>query len=309
MFPNNKKYGHRVVVSFCLCLGVITTPFITNAQVVQNDAQYRAVLFELIEALQAQIALLQQQLDEPKKEQTKTDQVTVERPSTVFDGVPVLARYIVTKESNVKNITNIEHRQFLKRIYEIFPDTYDAQLREFMVFKDRKGDFGAFVETIPPEHTSWSFAINADLLGTQESESSTELIVHELAHIISYESIVGVPLPESASCHEYFTIRGCPKENSYLAVFADAFWSDSDLTRALELSEDLDAIDKADEYFESNEEYFVSGYAALSPEEDFAESFARYVTDREPRAKTIASEKVWWFDQFTDLQDVRKYIE
>ena len=284
------------------------TPGFAQAQAPQNDAAYQAVLRQLITALQTQIQWLQTQLAESKENEVQSTPVAAVRPEMVFNDAPVMNRYDITRESDVKKITNLEHRQYLRRIYEIFPDEYDEKLREFMVFKDKGGDFGAFVETLPPDHTSWSFAINTDLLGRENTESSTELIVHELAHMISYESILGVPLPGSASCHSYFKTRGCPKDNSYLAAFVDDFWGGLDLARALKLRSDSDALDVADTYFELNENQYVSGYAALSPEEDFAESFAQYVMARVPQANTVASEKVWWFDQFTDLQDIRQYI-
>jgi hypothetical protein len=281
-----------------------------NAQTVQNDAQYQAVLLELIEALQVQIALLQEQLAIQKRvNASQTQKVIVERPSTIFGGETVLNKYNLTKKSDRKNITNLTHRQFLKRVYEIFPTEFEDKLSEFIVVKDDGSDFDAFVKTIPPDHMKWAFAVNTGLLGRENTESGAELIVHELAHIISYESIIGVPLPTSASCHRYFQTRGCPKDNSYLAVFLEKFWNESELDRALVLRQKSNAIDEADEYFESNKNQYVSGYAALSPEEDFAESFAQYVVNRRPHVRTPASEKVWWFDQFTNLQDIRAQIE
>jgi len=309
MSPTSNNRAHRFFIAgLFLWVSVLFVPASVQAQSPQNDEVYQAVLRQLIGVLQAQIQLLQTQLAQQDSDEVQPEPVAVVRPRTVFAGAPVMNRYDIAKESDVKKITNLEHRQYLRRVYEIFPDTYDEKLREFMVFKDKGGDFGAFVETIPPDHTSWSFAVNTDLLGRENTESSTELIVHELAHIISYESILGVPLPGSASCHAYFKTRGCPRDNSYLAVFVDNFWSGPDLARALKLRRNPEALDAADAYFESNEEKFVSGYAALSPEEDFAESFAQYVVARGSKTNTTASEKVWWFDQFTDLQDIRQYI-
>jgi|GEM_PF-969731 hypothetical protein len=309
MFLLDNRQARRFFVAGLFLWGsVLCFPVSVQAQSISNDKAYQAVLLQLIAALQTQIQLLQAQLVDKKIDTVQTQSAMVVRPKTVFNGAPVMNRYDIATESDLKKIANFDHRQYLKRVYEIFPDTYDEKLSEFMVFKDKGGDFGAFVETIPPDHTSWSFAVNTDLLGRENTESSTELIVHELAHIISYESIVGVPLPGSASCHSYFKTRGCPKENSYLAVFVDEFWSVSNLERALRLRKNPDAIDIADEYFESNEDEYVSGYAALSPEEDFAESFAQYVVARRSQTNSTASEKVWWFDQFTDLQDIRQYI-
>jgi len=309
MFLINSNHTRRLFfVSLFVWVGVLLVPVSVQAQSPQADEAYQAVLLQLISALQNQIQLLQTQLTEQRNSEASTAPVASVRPKTVFNDVPVMNRYNIAQESDVKKITNLKHRQYLRRIYEIFPNTYEEKLREFMVFKDTGGEFGAFVETIPPDHESWSFAINTDLLGKEDTESSTELIVHELAHIISYETILGVPLPGRASCHAYFKTRGCPKDNSYLAVFIDDFWSEVDLARALKLRRDSQALDLADTHFGLYEDQYVSGYAALSPEEDFAESFAQYVIARGPQANTVASEKVWWFDQFIDLQDIRQYI-
>jgi len=52
----------------------------------------------------------------------------------------------------------------------------------------------------------------------------------------------------------------------------------------------------------------VSSYAALNPEEDFSESFAQYVVNQKGQNNTISSQKVWWFDQFAELQTIRNDI-
>jgi len=309
MLPLRKIAVRHLVAGLILSTGLLLLPVTTQAQSASTDEQYRTVLFELIKTLQAQIELLQKQLIEQKAFESQVEYVAVERPKTVFNGAPVMKRYAITKESDVKNITDLKHRQYLKRVYEIFPDEFDSKLREFMVFKDKNGEFGAFVETLPPNNEYWSFAINTDLLGKERTDTSTELIVHELAHIISYESIAGRPLPQNATCHAYFKSRGCPKGNSYLTAYTKDFWSVSDLSRALKLRKNPDAVDAADEYFQDNESEYVSGYAALSPEEDFAESYAQYVTNRKIQNSSMASQKLWWFDQFTNLKNIRSTIK
>jgi len=274
-----------------------------------NEEAYRAILLELIDTLLAQITLLQAQQEQSQRGAIeRTPEFQVQQSKEIFNGSPVLNRYILTGPSDVKAITNYSHRVYLQKIYEIFPDEYDAKLQEFLVFKDKKSNLGAFVQTIPPTHLKWTYAVNTDALDFVHTKEGTELIVHELAHLISYEEIIGVPLPAVASCRSYFRKGGCPKNNSYLTAFADAFWSGDDLDRAIDLQTDSSPIDEAYDYFEENETDFVSGYAALSPEEDFAESFAAFVVDRGIQRNTLASEKVWWFDQFAELQTIRNYI-
>ena len=300
------------IKTYCIGLGVFACVFsytsTASAQTLGVSTASQPDVESVIVALLEQIELLREKLAEQKIAEARAYVAEVERPETVYDGAPVLNRYVLDGESSTRSIVNYQHRQYLEQIYTIFPDKYDDKLIEFAVFKDKNGEFGAFVETVPPDHVGWSFAINTDLLGNERTESSRELIVHELAHIVSYESLPSMPLTASAYCHTYFRNRGCPKSNSYLAAFAEEFWETTDLNRAKEFRGQEDAIDIAYDYYEENEDNYVSGYAALSPEEDFAESFAQYVVTRKPRANTEASKKVWWFDQFSDLKKIRSSI-
>jgi hypothetical protein len=282
-------------------------PVATHAQ--STEADYQTVLKELIRTLQTQIAVLQIQLAEQKANEQAVAKEVV-RPTTVFNDAPVLNRYVINQPSDVNKIFSLEHRSYLERVFELFPEKYDNKIKEFTVFKDKNGEFGAFVETLPPDNLAWTFAVNSDLLGREDDLTNSELIVHELAHIISYEEIEGVPLPGTATCNAYFRTQGCPKNNAYIASFVDDFWSDWDLDRAVVFRQEDSPVDAAYDYYESlNENEYVSGYAALSPEEDFAESFAQYVMSREPKKDTISSDKVWWFDQFTELKNTRSTIQ
>lgn len=305
---NNSKIRY-FTIGFLLCIWVLAFPVNAQAFTTQNDEQYREVLIEIIRVLQVQIEQLQTQLAAQKTVEVAATAIEDNRPKTVLNGATVLKQYDLFNTSAVENILNVKHRLYLERVLEIFPSQYGEKLREFLVFKDTAGEFGAFVKTISPTHTFWTFAVSSDLLGKEKTELSKELIVHELAHIISYESVVGLPLPATASCHTYFKKRGCPKENSYLAIFVKEFWSDSDLDRAEQFKKAKNPLVMADDYFETTAEEYISGYAALSPEEDLAESFAQYVIARESRKNTTVSKKTWWFEQFSDLQDVRDSVK
>lgn len=283
-------------------------PDTAQAQVQTSQAEYERQVSDLIESLLAQILVLQAQLDAQLAAEAVANQPAVKRPREIFNGSPVLKRYFISGEKDVKEITNLSHRLYLQKIYDIFPDTYDKKLSEFVVFRDKRGDFDAFVETVPPSHTTWTFAVNSDVLSQVNKDSNRELITHELAHIISYEEIPNTALAGRASCHEYFSRNGCPKSNSYIASFVETFWGDEALDRAIEFKTYKNPIDEAYDYYEDFEDEYVSGYAALSPEEDFAESFAEYVVDRGVEKNEIESQKVWWFEQFADLQDMRRTI-
>lgn len=305
MYPPNHQSLVRKKVAilgglFCLC--VYFVPVYASAQTVVKDVQYQAALQELIDSLLDQIAVLQAQLD------TQTS-LEVDRPGNISENVVVLNRYQIRGEKSADSIVNLSHRQYLKRIYDIFPSKYDAKLSQFIVFTNTDNEFDAFVETIPPSNEQWAYAVNKLALLEVNKAYTTELIVHELAHVLSYEEIVGKPLSLVASCRAYFKKNGCPKNNSYIIAFTDAFWTATDLSRVERFSQQVDPVEASYEYYEDTNDQYVSGYAALSPEEDFAESFARYVTDRGLPKSTIASQKIWWFEQFPELVEIRKTID
>jgi hypothetical protein len=305
MYPRNSQsiFQKKVAILsglFCLC--VYFVPVSASAQTVVKDVQYQAALQELIDSLLEQIAVLQAQLD------TQTS-LEVGRPGIISGNVVVLNRYQISGKKSAVSIVNLSHRQYLKRVYDIFPSKYDAKLSQFVVFINTENEFDAFVETIPPSNEQWVYAVNSETLSDVYEDYTTELIVHELAHILSYDEVAGKPLSSVASCRSYFKKNGCPKNNSYILAFANAFWTEANLSQVEHFSQQVDPVEAAYEYYEDTNDQYVSGYAALSPEEDFAESFARYVTDRGVPKSTIASQKIWWFEQFPELVEIRKTID
>ena len=304
MFHKKKQHVSNKKVAllsgfFCLC--VFFSPAVTQAQTSELEAEYRATLFLLIDRLLEQIAVLQAQLEEQKR-------VEVDRPGIISSGVTVSKRYQISGEGSVDSIADSSHRTYLQRVYEIFPSKYDAKLAEFLIFEDPNQGFDAFVETLPPTHSKWAYAVNSDVIDEVDTEYTTELIVHELAHVLSYDEILGVPSSAIAECRAYFKKNGCPKDNSYIIAFADAFWTTADLNRTTRFLTQSKPSEAAYDYYDFHADQYVSGYAALSPEEDFAESFAAYVTDSEVKRNTLSSQKTWWFDQFVELREVKASI-
>lgn len=311
MWTLNNIRIYAVQIVFLLVLSILFTPVGVQAQSspVSGADPKQAVLLELIATAQNQIYLLQAQLDASQNTEKTIQLADSVSAQTVLDGALVLKRYDLSPGQGIDSVTNLEQRQYLERVYELFPEQYRIKLREFLVFADRSGQYGAFVETIAPAHDFWTFAVSADLIGEQDSDLSTELIVHELAHLISYESVAGVPLPKTASCHEHFRRRGCPKDNSYLAQFVKMFWNDADLDQALQFKKATDSLQEADSYYLTRADDYVSGYAALSPEEDFAESFAQFALAIQSPTGVVANQKIAWFTQFADLQAIKHSLE
>lgn len=293
-------------------IGVI--PSSALAESTASDALYRATLIQLIETLQLQIIELQEELDR-RTEATETAEF---RPEAVADPVEVSGRFsdtvavaqqfTLTSERDIEDIPYLDTRRYFEYLFFLYPDEYDERISEIIVFNDDGRFFDAFVETVPPRHDTWAYAINSDVVGDPLDEIAAELMVHELAHIVGYDAIPGVPLPANTDCHPYFERTGCPAENSYLAAFTERFWSEADLARAETYFDTDDLIDTVEEFYETNELDYVTAYAASSPEEDFAESFMFYILGQRAPDGGEAAAKTDFFGEYEVMRDIRREI-
>jgi hypothetical protein len=138
------------------------------------------------------------------------------------------------------------------------------------------------------------------MVSNPNSDENVELMIHELGHLVSYEEIIGVPRPLYTNCSGYFLGRGCPSQNSFLYQFVTRFWSNDDLFRVEEFSQTRNSSSRAYEYYDSHINDFVSDYAAIGPEEDFAESFLFFVLGIESSG-SLAKQKVDFFNSYGEL--------
>lgn len=287
-----------------LCVVLLFTPVTTKAAV--SEAEYRATLLELIASLRQQIALLQAELLVRQSVGTPPSKITYEE-GFLSGSVTIIDSYIVTSPADVTAMRNKKQRDYFQRVLAVFPDEYEKRLGKMAVFADKKNSFDAFVETVPPMHTTWLYAVHEATLDQPSAQWNTELMVHELAHIISYDS-AGLKVSQSAAtCASYFKRYGCPAAQAYLQLFANEFWTTADLTRVEQWSNRASIGDVADRYYKTHKTDFVSSYAAGGPEEDFAESFMFFVFDI-PVTGEIAQRKVDFFTQFADLRAVKSEI-
>lgn len=269
-----------------------------------RELSYRAVLLELIEVLQKQIIYLQSSV--------ATDKVTVEgdlfSEEVFFQGeIDVVARYVVSQPAEISRVSDDVHRAYFSRVFDIFPEEYDIQIGQVLVFSDTDNFIDAFVETIPPTNTDWLYAVSQSVVDDVSSAESSELIIHELAHLVAYEEVIGVPNPAHISCHSYFSEYGCPAKNSYLDQFVIKFWSDRDLDRVEGLGGLVDSLDTVSLYYKNNSTQFVTEYAALSPEEDWSESFVYFILNK-PVKGGVIKQKIDFFSQQEDLISIKNEI-
>jgi len=299
------NYRHLISGLFLSFIFLCPVSFV-QAQVSIDDSEYRKLLIELIASLQQQIKLLQQELGGASSQTVNADVEIEDLP----DFVQVTYEYIIKSPADAEQIKNINHRRYLERVFTLFPDEFDGKIKRFLIFsndEDRPVDLNAFIQTLPPDHNSWLYAASEeDVL--EDYELIDEVIVHELAHIISYEEAISSNRFQNIQCEDYFNNHGCPSPNSYLRKYVDEFWSERSLERAGDLVYSEDLFRDINDYYKRNKNNYVSDYAATSPEEDFAETFMFFVLDIDVKGGTVADDKINFFSRFSKFLEFKQEI-
>lgn len=272
MSTRKKMQGVGVLVCFLLLVPQV-------GQTATPTAVERALLLEQILRLQEQVAALQALLASRAAPEAGLESWSQGVPLTVTYDASVGAAYIGTPA----------HRTYFSRVETLFPDLYRAKLGQFSVFNAER-NIDAFVETIPPQHQRWRYVVHEAELGGVGSESSDELIIHELGHVVAIDRILRAGTVDTRQQH-----------------FTERFWSEADIAAAAARRESDDVDDRRYRYYLQHQDAFVSDYATTDPQEDFAESFTFFVLGREPEGRE-AGEKIAFFADDASMRAVREEI-
>jgi|AntRauTorckE6833_2_1112554.scaffolds.fasta_scaffold06473_3 hypothetical protein len=289
----NKNKCVGILVGFFVMAVLLVNP--AAAQTTENN--YRASLFRLIAVLQEQITELQLQLE---------SQSVVDHSGMLGDiEGEVVASYTVDQQE-ISSRAPQEYQDYFTRLLAILPDQYDDHIDELVIFTKGREEVGAYVETQTPYTADWRYAVRqSEITEDPESSASTELMVHEFAHIFSLDQIFR-DRTVAHSCHSYFADTLCYGKDSYLGQFVDTFWSNRmlDDLQSVQVGSRFDQGDFYDRY----ESQFVSEYAATDPAEDFAESFTWYVYGEMAPQGSVADQKIEFFYQFRYVQGLADEI-
>lgn len=214
------------------------------------------------------------------------------------------------------------HCQIWNFFTGLIPYEERAALAEFSIVTDGQDNLLATVSQTYNDPERW--ALEVDILDSGDKRNLTYTLIHEYAHLLTLgPSQVTPSLPifenpdnediyyqEASACPYYFPGEGCAQPDAYLNQFFNRFWADMHAEwQDVNLIEDDDAYYEAlDEFYYKYEDHFVTHYAATSPEEDIAESFAFFVLSPRPAGDTIAEEKMLFFYEYPELARVREQI-
>ncbi len=161
----------------------------------------------------------------------------------------------------------------------------------------------AYVNTVDDDGTRFQMSVNIDAAEEFPDEVAVTL-AHEFSHVLTSLPDQLDRWADPDDCPTYFNGEGCYLPTSIMAGWIEAFWAD--------------LIDEVDPYAEASAEAgdarcnldprFLGAYAASSPEEDFAETFAAFVMGV-PVDEPEQREKLEWIADQPDLALYRSRAE
>ncbi len=160
----------------------------------------------------------------------------------------------------------------------------------------------AFVVALDTEATFFLLAVDV-VAGAADPDELRLTMMHELTHV--FAQAPGDQLivqPTGDGCATYFNGVGCFTDDSYLWAWIQEFWSPAELD-GLPADGSPDDDRDAEQRCRSDARY-TGAYAAVHPEEDFAETFSAYVYDVE--TDPALADKLAFFDRYPEFVAIRE---
>ena len=149
------------------------------------------------------------------------------------------------------------------------------------------------VEPASDDPGSWRLALRLD---GGDNHQLLLTIAHEVAHLVSLGAGQMDRGHTGRDCPTYLTVTGCLRPDSLLMGFLDATWTTAlfrEWVHADEQPTDASRLAALTAFYARHRTAFVTPYAATSPEEDFAESWASWCVDGPQGTRTGRARTGW----------------
>jgi hypothetical protein len=216
----------------------------------------------------------------------------------------VVARYDVRHgdlAALVSGRDEARHRERFERFETLLPLDVRERVVGYVVFSS-DDDSVAFVSAADDENETWFLGLSDDPADDSELDST---LLHESAHIVTLNE-TQLDTAWFGACDTYESVDGCLHDDAMLLAWVDRFWrdllpewSEIDQTRGPRI------VGLIERFFRRHRERFVRPYAATSPEEDLAETFAAWALGRRARTEAI-EEKFAFFVAYSEFQATRE---
>lgn len=244
---------------------------------------------------------------------TKSNQQSPVAPTTSsVSSTKQLTREFTGSETNGKIYTvnaNLlllpkpsDHDEKLWNLFKRIAGNDDIRkyIQSFEVFNDTKNDSAASVWT---SQTPGKWHVNVNAAYDSDSKDLIHTMVHEYGHIVSLNN-TQVPAIEGV-CPRLTLPEGCANQAAYIQAFYTKFWDKYGYDKPQDMGSNTEAVTA---FYEDHRDSFVSDYAATNYGEDWAESWAAFVTGSKPVANTEKAKKVQFFYDYPGLVAARNRI-
>ncbi len=160
----------------------------------------------------------------------------------------------------------------------------------------------AFVVALDTEASFFLMAVDV-VAGADDPDELRLTMMHELTHVFAQEPGSQLVVQDvDDDCATYFNGVGCFTDDSYMWAWIQEFWP-QDLLDGLPADGSPDDQRDAEERCRIDAAY-TGSYAAVHPEEDFAETFSAYVYDVATDA--ALADKLAFFDRYPEFVAIRE---
>ncbi len=220
------------------------------------------------------------------------------------DNINTLSDYDVVGKDKEYQRDIIKHQEIWGLIKKIVVPEYRDKLKEMLIFNGEKENLDAYVVNISNDTKEWRIGVAINYAYNKDYSKSKRLeynLVHEFAHIIALNSDQVDMDKKKQQCTSYYTLGVCTKTDSYMNMFYQEFWKD--------IAAEHKKLNRLD-FYSMNKNKFVSEYASVSPVEDFAETFAFFITKDLPESNSLYVKdiKVLFFTKYPELMEMRDTI-
>lgn len=217
-----------------------------------------------------------------------------------------LARYKVNEDALVGTVEPA-HLTVWKRFASFFPAATRPEVTLYVAIDAKKSnDVDGAMQASAADPNEFYIALDAtNAFGAAALDRT---MIHEFAHLLTLRPSQ-IPVDPSAvkTCDVYTSDNGCPTKDAYLRKFCKEYWPGYLLATA-----DNEPSDAKAKRFATGD--YVTEYAATSPTEDIAESYAEWIKrDMIGPEQTVVNNKMRFFADYpalvTQRDSIRKVLK
>ena len=226
---------------------------------------------------------------------------------------------LLPDEVDEKLDSRAAHEAIWLTFTSLIPEENRSLVTEFAILSDGRNNILAGVSPTYGNPREWTLKV--DPVDAADLDSLHYSILHEYGHLLTLNASQVPPdeqvfyHPDDSAiyqeavngCPHYFTGEGCSNPGSYMNEFFNRFWNSS-YTEWQMIQGQGTRQDLMFDFYSARADQFLTSYAATSPEEDIAESWAFFILSPKPEPISIAHQKILFFYEYPELVALRQEI-